>query len=101
MAAYQLVIHENAINELGDASEYYNQKKSGLGFEFEEEIFVLLDLIKRNPLLFPVKFVRIHEAVVKRFPYVVNYEIIVKEIIILSVFHVKQHPSKKVKRNSK
>lgn len=51
-----------------------------------------------NPLLFPVKFVRIHEAVVKRFPYVVNYEVVDKQIIILSVFHVKQHPSKKVKR---
>ena len=101
MVVYKLVIHENAIHELGDSSDYYNQKKSGLGFEFEEEIFSLVDVIKKNPLLFPVKFARIHEAVVKRFPFVVNYEVVGKQIVILSVFHVKQHPSKKVKRKSR
>ena len=101
MTAFKLVIDEKAINELGDASDYYNNKKSGLGPEFEEEIFSLFDIIKKNPLLFPVKFARIHEAVVKRFPFVVNYEVIGKEIVVLSVFHIKKHPSKKVKRKLK
>ena len=61
----------------------------------------MFDVIKKNPLLFPVKFAHMHEAVVKRFPFVVNYEIIGKQIVILSVFHVKQHPSKKVKQKIK
>ncbi len=101
MTVFKLVIDEKAINELGDSSDYYNNQKSGLGFEFEEEVFSLFDVIKKNPLLFPVKFARIHEAVAKRFPFVVNYEIIGKEIVVLSVFHVKKHPSKKIKRKSK
>lgn len=101
MTAFKLVIDEKAINELGDASDYYNNQKSGLGSEFEEEVFSLFDVIKKNPLLFSVKFARIHEAVVKRFPFVVNYEVIGKEIVVLSVFHVKKHPSKKVKRKLK
>ena len=101
MVGYKLVLHEKAINELGDATEYYNSKSSNLGFEFEDEVFTVVDLIKRNPLLFPVKLARIHEAVVKRFPFVINYEVVGKQIVVLSVFHVKQHPSKKIKRKSK
>lgn len=59
---------------------------------------VLLEFIKENPLLFPVKFAHIHEAVVKRFPFVINYEISEKQVIVSAIFHVKQNPTKKRKR---
>ena len=98
MAAYKLLILERAVFELEDACMYYNEQVAGLGYEFEEEIVVLLELIKENPLLFPVKFAHIHEAVVKRFPFVINYEISEKQVIVSAIFHVKQNPTKKRKR---
>lgn len=97
MAGYKLVVIESAISELEDSALYYNMQVDGLGFEFEEEIAILLETIKRNPLLFPIKFAHIHEAVVKRFPFVINYEISGKEIIVSAIFHVKQNPIKKKK----
>ena len=98
MATYKLLVLERAVLELEDASVYYNEQVSGLGYEFEEEIAVLLELIKENPLLFPIKFAHIHEAVVKRFPFVINYEISEKQIIVSAIFHVKKNPIKKRKR---
>ena len=98
MASYKLLLLERAVLELEDACVYYNKQVSGLGYEFEEEIAVLLELIKENPLLFPIKFAYIHEAVVKRFPFVINYEISEKQIIVSAIFHVKQNPTKKKKR---
>ena len=55
MASYKLLILKRAVLELEDACVYYNEQVLGLGYEFEEEIVVLLELIKENPLLFPVK----------------------------------------------
>lgn len=98
MASYKLLILERAVLELEDACVYYNEQVLGLGYEFEEEIVVLLEFIKENPLLFPVKFAHIHEAVVKRFPFVINYEISEKQVIVSAIFHVKQNPTKKRKR---
>lgn len=98
---YKLIILEKAVSELGDACKYYNGKVSGLGFELEEEVFVLLELIKENPRLFPIKFAFVHEAVVKRFPFVINYEILEKRIIVSAIFHTKQNPAKKIKRKLK
>lgn len=98
MASYKLLILERAVLELEDVCVYYNEQVLGLGYEFEEEIVVLLELIKENPLLFPVKFAHIHEAVVKRFPFVINYEISEKQVIVSAIFHVKQNPTKKRKR---
>jgi plasmid stabilization system protein ParE len=101
MASYKVILLELAVAEIEEACEYYNQKAPNLGFEFEEEVFSLLSLIKDNPFLFPVKFAHIHEAVLSRFPFVVNYEIIDKQILISAVFHQKRNPAKKIKRKRK
>lgn len=101
MPSYKIIILEQAISEIADSCLYYNEELPGLGFEFEEEVFQLLELIQDNPLLFPVKFAHIHEAVVTRFPFVVNYEVSGKQIIVSAVFHAKRHPDKKIKRGRK
>jgi hypothetical protein len=99
--AYKIVILEQAISEIAESCSFYNKKIPGLGLEFEEEVFRLIELIKNNPLLFAIKFNYIHEAVLPRFPFVINYEISGKQIIVSAVFHTKRHPSKKTKRKRK
>jgi hypothetical protein len=101
MPSYKIIILEQAISEIADSCLYYNKKVPGLGFDFEVEVFQLLELIRDNPLLFPVKFAHIHEAAVTRFPFVINYEVSGKQIIVSAVFHAKRHPDKKTKRNRK
>ena len=101
MVPNKLIILERAVSELEEACLYYNSKVSWLGFEFEHEVIILLELIKNNPLLFPIKFAHIHEAVIKRFPFVINYEVSEKRIIVSAIFHVKQNPTKKIKRKQR
>jgi len=36
---YKIIILEQAISELAESCSFYNDKVSGLGFEFEEEVF--------------------------------------------------------------
>jgi len=98
---YKLIVTELAFAELENSIRYYNIKEPGLGFEFEEEVILILDLIKNNPLLFPIKFAHIHEAILKRFPFVINYELIEKEIVVSAIFHAKQNPIRKTKRERK
>jgi len=99
--SYRIIILEQAISEIADSCSYYNNKAPELGFEFEDEVFHLLEIIKDNPLLFPIKFAHIHEAVVTRFPFVINYEIFGNQIIVSAVIHAKRHPDNKTKRKQK
>lgn len=101
MAASKIVILEPAVSEIAESCAFYNQKLPGLGDEFEEEIFQLFEFIRSNPLLFPLKFAHIREVPMKRFPFVINYEILGKQIIVSAVFHTKQNPAKKKKRKGR
>jgi hypothetical protein len=98
---YKLTVLEPALREFENARSYYDSKVQGLGSDFEDTVFKLLAIINKNPNLFPVKFANIHEAVLDRFPFVINYEIYSKEIIVSAIFHVKQDPLKKLKRKRK
>ena len=90
-------ISEYALLQTEEAIVYYENKEKGLGARFKNELIKVLDFIKENPLLFPAKFKHYREAVVKKFPFLIIYEITPKEVIILNVFHTSQHPKKKIK----
>ena len=101
MHNFKVIIVEEAISEIVESCAYYNDKLPDLGYEFEEEVFNILDIIKEIPLIFPQKFSNIHEAALLSFPFVINYEVWGKQIIVLAVFHTKREPSKKLKRKRK
>lgn len=98
MSSYTIRILEHAISDITKSCLYYNEKSHGLGFEFEKQVFDLLELIGQNPFLFPIKFSTIREAVLKKFPFVILYEVSAKNILVYAVFHGKQHPTKKKKK---
>jgi len=98
---FKLIILEQAVAEIADSCNYYSEKIPELGHEFESEVFNLLDVIKENPLIFPIKFSNIHEAVMLSFPFVINYEVIGKQIIVYAVFHTKRNLDKKSRRKLK
>lgn len=78
--------------ELGDAVEYYNRERPGLGYEFLWEVFFAIDRIKQ----FPEAWAAFHEdarrCLVRRFPYGIIYVQDKDTIVILAVAHLHRTP---------
>ena len=97
MRKFQVVILEKAFQEIENARDYYENNQINLGNSFTKEVFSILEIIETNPLLFPVKFKNIREAVINKFPFVVVFEVLPNdEIIVLSVFHFRRNPEDKL-----
>ena len=97
MGKFQLVILEKAYQEIEKARDYYENNQINLGTSFTNEVFSILEILESNPLLFPVKFNNIREAVINKFPFVVIFEVLPNnEIIVLSVFHFRRNPEDKL-----
>jgi hypothetical protein len=58
-----------ARSELDDAIDYYEERRSGLGFEFAEEVEQALERINHYPEAWSPLSVRVRRCVVNRFPY--------------------------------
>ncbi|TCP27973.1 ParE-like toxin of type II ParDE toxin-antitoxin system [Tenacibaculum skagerrakense] len=92
---YTLEVKEEANIEIMEAYLYYTEKRVGLGEEFLEHLELYFDRITSNPKHFPKKRKPYREAFIKRFPFLIIYEISKRTIIVYSVFNTWQNPDKK------
>ena len=70
-------------------------KKKDLGLNFLDELEKFYNTLILNPKTYSYYEKPVREGHLKRFPYVVVYEIFENTIVIYSVFMAKQNPAKK------
>lgn len=84
--------HELAGRELLDTRDYYDDLVYRLGEKFVIEVERCLNIIKTNPLAYPVIKQNVRKAVVIKFPFSILYRVEKDNIYILSVMHQKRNP---------
>ena len=93
---FKIVISRLAESEIEETIEFYESRRKGLGKHFLDYFKGYLKILKTNPELFSIKkspFFR--ELPLKKFPFVIVYEIFQNEVIIYSVFNTSRNPTKK------
>jgi len=90
--SYEIVIQSEAILDIQEAFEWYEEQESGLGFEFIEEVESGYLKISRHPFHYPPINSQFRRLRINRFPYLVIYEVEDNSVIINSVRHVKREP---------
>jgi len=92
---YNLVLKARAENELSDAISWYESQQRGLGLAFLNTIETYLNGIQQNPYLYPSRKIPYREAVVRKFPYIIIYEVVDNEVVVYSIFHTHRNPKNK------
>jgi hypothetical protein len=92
---FKLIIQEEAQLEVIEAFLYYEGKQNGLGDLFLDHLNSYFKWIRNYPFHFSQKRKPFREAVVKRFPFIIIYEVLESEVIVYSVFNTWQDPAKK------
>ena len=97
MGKFQVILLQKAFQEIEESRDYYENAQVNLGVAFSKEVFLILEILESNPLLFPLKFKNLREAPIKKFPFVVIFEILSNnDVIVLSVFHFRRNPEDKL-----
>ncbi len=94
---YQFILKPRAVLMSKDAYDWYEEQQRGLG-----EIFLTeLDNCYRKLQLQPAANSKVEknyrQVRLRRFPYVIVYEIIKTDIVVFSVFHTRRSPKHKFK----
>ena len=90
----KVIILTEAENEMKISAHYYNQKASGLGYDFVEEVEKAINNIQNSPERWLFVDETIQRYNLHRFPFSIYYEYLYKEnqIIIVSIAHYKRFP---------
>ena len=97
---YTLILLEEAKQEWLDASIYYETKQKGLGLRFSAAVEEHLNIITHTPKHYKKIKKEYREILIKHFPFLIIYRIdeVKKKIIVVSVFHAKRNPKRKISK---
>jgi len=90
--AYKLIVQVEAIVDIQEAFEWYEQQKDNLGFELIDEIEACYDKIVTHPERYSFINPLYRRIKTDRFPFVIIFEIEDDLIIVNSVRHAKRKP---------
>jgi plasmid stabilization system protein ParE len=85
---FSIVIQIEALRDLRDAFDWYEQQREGLGYEFLAEIETCYQKLVVNPEHYSYLNENFRRVKANRFPYLLIYEIEDSRVIVNSVRHI-------------
>ena len=89
---YRVIVRPEAEDDLMEAYSWYEDKRTGLGYDFLLQVDAGLNFIARNPTIHPIEYKGTRKHLVKRFPYKIIYLLENERITVLAVIHGKRSP---------
>lgn len=93
MREYKLLVKAEAVKDMAEAFNWYEEKRAGLGAEFLDEVEEYFHRISKAP-----EHYQSHRnqriAVLDRFPYKIVFEIEQGTIVVYAIYHDKRDPEK-------
>ena len=90
--AYRLTVSDRAALEIGEAYEWYQEQRPGLGVEFLEALDVQFQAIIQSPQLYAQTDRGVRRALLRRFPYGVFYASKGEIISVLAIVRTSRSP---------
>lgn len=87
---YSLLVSEMAYEDAIVIFDWYEDKLTGLGDRFINELEVAKTDLLNNPLAFAKWNKSIRRMVMRKFPYKLFYKIYEDEIVILAIIHARR-----------
>ncbi len=88
-----VVFRRQARLEYGEAADWYEDRRAGLGAKFTDAVQEVLDSASVNPSRHPRVFDEVREGLVQGFPYCVYYREERGNLLVIGVFHTSRDPS--------
>jgi len=94
---YKLLLKAEAIKDIMDAFDWYENERTGLGVEFLDQLEDSCNQILQSPNRYQA-YRNQRIAIVHRFPYKIVFEIEAGIIVVYAVYHDKRNPEKLAER---
>jgi toxin ParE1/3/4 len=91
---YEIVLQSEAVDDIQAVFDWYEAQRSGLGYEFIDEIEDGLERLSRHPQHYSATSQKYRKLRIKRFPYLIVFEIEDLRVIINSVRRISQEPKR-------
>lgn len=92
--SFTVILKEEADSDVFGAYHWYESRRIGLGDEFLDEIEEYLKVLEQDPQIYQVRKHNWRYCPLRRFPYLIVFEIEQQEVVVYAVFNTYQNPNR-------
>lgn len=94
MARYKISIDPEALQDIQDATDWYNEQLPGLGSHFQKQVKTQINSLKKRPVMYSVRYEDVRCMLIRRFPFLVHFTFSEKQktVEIFAVLHTSRNP---------
>jgi plasmid stabilization system protein ParE len=94
MKKYKVRIEPEALADIQEITDWYNDAKAGLGKRFQNKAIKQINSLNKNPQIYAFRYNEIRCILVKKFPYMVHFYINDENntVEVLSVISTDRNP---------
>jgi plasmid stabilization system protein ParE len=91
---YRAIVLPLAKKDIREVALWYEEKQTGLGKRFTEQVRESISFITKNPKAFNIRYDNVRTAVLRVFPFMIHYTIDEgnKTVIVSAVLHTSRNP---------
>ncbi len=75
MKKYQVKIEPDALVDIQEISDWYNDQQTGLGKRFQKTAIKSINSLSANPQIYAFRYKEIRCVIIKKFPYMAHFYI--------------------------
>jgi len=90
--SYSIRLRPGVLDDLREASSWYEERESGLGSELERCFFSALAKILREPEWFLAAYGNVRRVILDRFPYTLWFRIEADVVVVFLLWHAARSP---------
>jgi len=75
MKKYIVKIEAEALADIQNITDWYNEAQAGLGKRFQKTVINQINSLENNPQIYAIRYKEIRCMIVEKFPYMVHFYI--------------------------
>jgi plasmid stabilization system protein ParE len=75
MKKYRILIESQALADIQEITDWYNEQQAGLGRKFQKTAIRFINSLSKDPQINAIRYKEIRCLVIKKFPYMAHYYI--------------------------
>ncbi len=94
MPSYKIFIDPEALQDIKDATDWYNEQLPGLGNSFQKQVKSQINALKKNALGYAIRYEDVRFVLVRKFPFLVHFVLNEnqKRVEVIAVLHTSRNP---------
>ncbi len=89
---YKIELSDEAENDFDKSYEYYAKESEKVADNFYKQVDNSFNKISKNPHAYPQAYKKVRKLVIKRFPFIIYYQIKQVVVRIVAIFHASRNP---------